>query len=415
MPLDEAHAWDHAKADWIVFRTDDARILTDDWKLILARVLDRMPRHIAAVGPKRLISQKQIRSLGEFIIHPKGAHAPALGLPCEYERFPVECDVVTGSVVAVRRSALAEAGGFDAQFDASPTRVRWIDLCLRLRQAGGRIAALPHVEILEPEEAPVDARTILAFRRKWGFDYRAADLAAVVKRYGETPICWNIGFFSEPLPFQKYEHRPSYHWQSYEDSAGYRQRTDAVVGLFADQARRLGNVRTVVDIGCGDGLVTHLIAHAGFAMLGLDPQEDAIAQARRACADQAYPTCPPRFEVGAADVIPIQDGEADAIVLMDVIEHIWNPVAALREAARAIGDRGLLFVVTPQREPYRSHDPAYHAFEYDVGELTRQIAAAIEYRPIFTCFVEGAGKNIVLAAAPFELAATIPVGARAGA
>ena len=74
--------------------------------------------------------------------------------------------------MAIRRELFESAGGFDAAFP----RLFDIDLCLRLRESGFRIAVLPHVEFTRTgtkkeirHHASDDA-----FRKKWK-KYAAGD------------------------------------------------------------------------------------------------------------------------------------------------------------------------------------------------------------------------------------------------
>ena len=50
--------------------------------------------------------------------------------------------------------------------------------------------------------------------------------------------------------------------------------------FYGDLAARLG-ARTIVDLGCGTGLLTRELARRGYTMIGIDPSSEMLAVARR--------------------------------------------------------------------------------------------------------------------------------------
>ena len=98
----------------------------------------------------------------------------------------------------------------------------------------------------------------------------------------------------------------------------------------ADHVERLLRARPdrLVEIGCGDGALLAELARrdAAGAVAGFDVSEEAVRAARRR---------------GPADVhafdgrrLPVGDDAFDVAVLSHVLEHVDDPVALLREAAR---------------------------------------------------------------------------------
>lgn len=98
----------------------------------------------------------------------------------------------------------------------------------------------------------------------------------------------------------------------------------------------------VVDLGCGRG--RHLIAHAaeqegcGGRFVGLDSSTEAIAEARRANADE-------RVEFVVHDIedrLPFADGECDAVLSVNTLEAIRDKGALLTEIHRILKPGGTL-------------------------------------------------------------------------
>jgi len=73
-----------------------------------------------------------------------------------------------------------------------------------------------------------------------------------------------------PEPFIKYDIGGSYHWKWYlVNYDGYRDFSDSLVGLVPTPGRLL-------DVGCGDGLISYLFFRSGFDVVGLDTSDTAV-------------------------------------------------------------------------------------------------------------------------------------------
>ncbi len=94
----------------------------------------------------------------------------------------------------------------------------------------------------------------------------------------------------------------------------------------------------VLELGCGAGSLTYLLQHAGFRVTGLELGPAAIALARS------------RFGVevvrGPLEAWPT-DERFDAIVGIDVLEHLPDPVGTLEACLERLEDDGLIFLQTP--------------------------------------------------------------------
>lgn len=101
--------------------------------------------------------------------------------------------------------------------------------------------------------------------------------------------------------------------------------------------------RTVVDLGCGGGLLSVPLARGGATVLGIDRCRQGLAEAhargeRTACFLQA--------DLGE---LPLESGCADLVLLADVLEHVEDPAAVIASASRLIRPSGALFVNTINR------------------------------------------------------------------
>ena len=369
------------------------RLAPDDARERLASYLALLP-NVVAVGAKRIASDGKLRSMGEFIVNPKGFHSLGQGLPAHAFRFPEEVDAVAAGCMAIERGAYDRAGGLDT----SMGDLACVDLCLRLRAVGGRCIVVPDATVVDDSPVPnPDAAVSASFIERWGFDWRCADLDAARERHGGAAtrgLLWNARFWGRALPFEKYDQRGALHWDNYEKVEVFRQRADHLAGVVRKLTPAGG---LAVDVGCGDGLYTHLVAAAGVETVGFDPEPRAIEQAR-AAAGRAYAGARPRFECGSGSALPLADRSARTVFLFDVIEHLPNPVAVLRETARVVAPGGHLVVSTPAWQYGASSDPVYHVVEYTPEELVAQVTAATGFQAITVGRITGIYRDIVLVA-----------------
>ena len=82
----------------------------------------------------------------------------------------------------------------------------------------------------------------------------------------------------------------------------------------------------VLDFACGDGVLLELLGHKGIDATGLDISEAGVAACR------AKGLRAEVLEVGAT--WPFPDDSFDYVVMLDVLEHVYDPALLLKEARR---------------------------------------------------------------------------------
>lgn len=108
---------------------------------------------------------------------------------------------------------------------------------------------------------------------------------------------------------------------------------------------------TVLDVGCGIGGTSNDLVNAGFGeWIGIEPSTVGLAFAR-----QAQPGLP--LATGVAEALPIADGAVECLVSMDVIEHLDDDVAGLREYLRVLRPDAPIAIAVPAYEwAFSDHD-----------------------------------------------------------
>ncbi len=110
--------------------------------------------------------------------------------------------------------------------------------------------------------------------------------------------------------------------------------------VFSQFRDRLGH--DVLEIGCGTGNFTQLIAAAGHRVTGCDIDDAYVAQA----AQRLRPY--PEARVMRKDATQAEFGQSfDSVVLLDVLEHIEDDVGMLRRLRGALRPGGTLILKVP--------------------------------------------------------------------
>jgi len=109
-------------------------------------------------------------------------------------------------------------------------------------------------------------------------------------------------------------------------------------GYWADITRHFESGSALLDIGCG----TAWLAEEFPSYTGIDGSPDAVGIA----AGQGRNV----IQGDVDEPLPFPDESFDAIVMKDLLEHVGDPVALVREARRVLRPGGLLFASSPDAQ-----------------------------------------------------------------
>lgn len=132
-----------------------------------------------------------------------------------------------------------------------------------------------------------------------------------------------------------------------------RPRVLSYVGRWGRARRWLpADALRVLDVGCSFGYGSAAIAaHGppGRAVVGVELDAQHLAEGAR-----RFPWI--RILEGDATALPLPDGLVDAVLLLDVLEHLGDPRRAVAEAHRVLRPGGVLVVSVPHRGLLRRLD-----------------------------------------------------------
>ena len=137
-------------------------------------------------------------------------------------------------------------------------------------------------------------------------------------------------------------------------------------------ARRYVAGRRVLDVACGEGYGSAILAGGAASVVGVDIDAAAVAHANAAYAGHRNLA----FREGSATALPIEAASVDVVVSFETIEHLASDdqPRMLAEFARVLVDDGILVLSAPNRPEYsesRGYVNPFHRHEHDRAELER--------------------------------------------
>jgi 2-polyprenyl-3-methyl-5-hydroxy-6-metoxy-1,4-benzoquinol methylase len=135
--------------------------------------------------------------------------------------------------------------------------------------------------------------------------------------------------------------------------AGFERTLDE---LFTNAAPK-----TVLDVGCGEGVLTHQWARRVERIVGIDLEDPAIQAewAKRQAPNLSY-------RVMKAEKLPFEEGEFDLAAAIEVLEHVPDPEHTVAQMAR-VARGGHLLVSVPREPLWRALNMARGAYLRDLG------------------------------------------------
>jgi SAM-dependent methyltransferase len=134
------------------------------------------------------------------------------------------------------------------------------------------------------------------------------------------------------------------------------------------QDRRLNLIRQyapldrarILDIGCGLGVYVRKFRDLSDAVIGVDVDRKRLSEGAKTV---------PGLMLAAGEHLPFRDGYFDVVVLNEVIEHVNDDAATMREALRVLRPGGHIAIYAPNRlYPFETHG-IYLGKKYVFGNI----------------------------------------------
>ena len=134
--------------------------------------------------------------------------------------------------------------------------------------------------------------------------------------------------------------------------------------------------RRALDLGCGVGEYVRAFARQGAEAIGLDIELPRLVEARSRSIDGGWTSRQrspkqggTQFLAGAGEALPFANASLDVIVLNEVIEHVDDDRATLREISRVLSPGGRCVIFAPNRlYPFETHG-IYFRKRYIFGNI----------------------------------------------
>jgi 2-polyprenyl-3-methyl-5-hydroxy-6-metoxy-1,4-benzoquinol methylase len=98
----------------------------------------------------------------------------------------------------------------------------------------------------------------------------------------------------------------------------------------------------VLDVGCGNGVISRSLGEQGFTVRGIDVSEKTIEKAKSL---NKFPNV--RFEVVSAEQLVADGHRYHAVICSEVLEHLNDPGKLLQVLHQSLTDDGILIVTVP--------------------------------------------------------------------
>lgn len=115
---------------------------------------------------------------------------------------------------------------------------------------------------------------------------------------------------------------------------------------FSNDGSRSREATSVLDVGCGGGIVSNELSRRGYQVTGIDISLPALEFAEVVCKREGLSS---RFIEASAYSLPFADESFDAVVCSDILEHLTDVPRALREVHRVLKPGGMLVYDTISR------------------------------------------------------------------
>jgi len=125
------------------------------------------------------------------------------------------------------------------------------------------------------------------------------------------------------------------------------------IQIFIDMVNTIGKDLKILDVGCGDGVISEPIMKMGNYVASVElPTVATLAKKCNVSSVMA----------GDAEELAFASESFDLVIASEVVEHLWQPQSFLDEAYRVLKVGGYMIIETPEGEEGLNYDSHRHYF-----------------------------------------------------
>ena len=170
----------------------------------------------------------------------------------------------------------------------------------------------------------------------------------------------------DPAELAKFEALASRWWDPHSEFRPLHEINPLRLGFINDRVGLKG--KTVLDIGCGGGILTEAMAAAGAQVTGIDLGDAPLAVAKLHLKESNRHV--EYRKIAAEDLAREQPAAFDVVTCMELLEHVPDPASTVRACTQLVKPGGQVFFSTINRNP-KAWLFAIVGAEYVLGLLPR--------------------------------------------
>lgn len=176
-----------------------------------------------------------------------------------------------------------------------------------------------------------------------------------------TVCCSNCGLvFTNPMPtedevtaYYKQDYRRHYSGTEKPDSRYIQRAREGCSKRFEQLKSSFPERGLIVDVGAAGGEFLNCARQDGYQTFGIEPSEDY--------ADHARASYGLRIHTGGWEDAPIEPGTVDVVTIHHVLEHLREPLEAVRRFHQWLKPDGILYISVPNvHRPDRTPMSRFH-------------------------------------------------------
>ncbi len=135
------------------------------------------------------------------------------------------------------------------------------------------------------------------------------------------------------------------------------------IKIFNDLVKSIGPSLQILDVGCGDGVISEPLIKKGHFVAAVDLPTVATS---------AHKGNVSSIMAGDAETLAFTDSTFDLVIASEVLEHLWAPENFIHEAYRTLKPHGFLIIETPEGIAGLNYDS--HRNFYTVEKIEKMLA-----------------------------------------